>query len=87
VFSALGLAAGLLLETTLLIIRTNLPVPLDKKFAHVLDKRWDKQQLRDRQGAAGISISSSSSSSRASGASKGRRRGHDGGHVGHLKCD
>jgi hypothetical protein len=82
VFSALGLAAGLLLETTLLIIRTNMPVPLDKKYAHLLDKRWDKQQLHGRQGAAG---NSSSNSSRAS--SKAQRRGHDGGHVRHVKRD
>jgi hypothetical protein len=84
VFSALGLAAGLLLETTLLIIRTNMPVPLDKKYAHLLDKRWDNQQPHNRQGAAGNS-SSSSSSSRAS--SKAQRRGHDGGHVRHVKRD
>lgn len=39
-----GLVCGLLLETTLLILRTNMPVPLDKKYAHLLDKSWDKQQ-------------------------------------------
>jgi hypothetical protein len=78
VFSALGLAAGLLLETALLIIRTNMHVPLDQKYAHLLDKRWDKQQPRGRQDAAG-------SSSRASGARKEPRRGHDSGHVEHAK--
>ncbi|KAF6254542.1 hypothetical protein COO60DRAFT_312342 [Scenedesmus sp. NREL 46B-D3] len=53
VLGALGLAAGLLLETSLLIIRTNMPVPLDQKYAHLLDKRWDKRQDPGRRGAAG----------------------------------
>lgn len=41
---SLGLAAGLLLETTLLIMRTNMPTPIDTKYSHLLDKRWDAPQ-------------------------------------------
>lgn len=44
IMGAAGLAAGLLLETTLLIIRTNLPAPLEDKYAHLLDKKWDQKQ-------------------------------------------
>lgn len=40
---ALGLTAGLLLEATLLIIRSNMPAPLDQKYSHLLDKRWDNK--------------------------------------------
>jgi hypothetical protein len=73
VLGALGLAAGLLLETALLIIRTNMPEPLDNKYAHLLDKRWDQRQ--DQQGKQDVS----SSSSRAAGAGKAQRRKREAG--------
>jgi hypothetical protein len=80
VFSALGLAAGLLLETALLIIRTNMPVPLDQKYAHLLDKRWDKlQQQRQQQQQFKQSSGDSISGSRTSGASTTLRRRQGGG--------
>lgn len=40
---AIGLAAGLLLETMILIMRTNRSGAVDDKYAHLLDKRWDQQ--------------------------------------------
>lgn len=36
---ALGLTAGMLLETVLLIVRSNLPPPLEKKFPHLFDPK------------------------------------------------
>lgn len=86
VLGALGLAAGLLLETALLIIRTNMPVPLDQKYAHLLDKKWDTWQGKQgQQDAAG-----GSSSSRPAGAGKAQQRKRGGGssrpeHAGHSK--
>lgn len=44
VCGCVGLVCGLLLETTLLILRTNMPQPLDQKYAHLLDKSWDQKQ-------------------------------------------
>jgi hypothetical protein len=46
---ALGLTAGLLLETTLLIIRQNMPEPLNKKYAHLVGDQWHQQQQQQRQ--------------------------------------
>eukprot|EP00879_Flechtneria_rotunda_P012588 GHRR01013145.1.p1 GENE.GHRR01013145.1~~GHRR01013145.1.p1 ORF type:complete len:179 (+),score=83.48 GHRR01013145.1:1660-2196(+) len=37
-----GLTAGLLLETALLILRTNMPQPLEQKYKHLLEKDWQK---------------------------------------------
>ena len=87
VLGALGLAAGLLLETALLIIRANMPVPLDQKYTHLLDKKWDTwQEKHGQQDAAG----GSSCSSRAAGASKTQLRKLGGGnsrleHAAHSK--
>jgi hypothetical protein len=69
VLGALGLAAGLLLETTLLIIRTNMPVPLDQKYAHLMDKRWDGQQqqqgkLADRKSSSMVTLAGGSKAHR-----------------------
>eukprot|EP00775_Hariotina_reticulata_P013375 gene13375-13502_t len=46
---ALGLTAGLLLETTLLIIRQNMPEPLNKKYAHLVGDQWHQQQQQQRK--------------------------------------
>jgi hypothetical protein len=45
----LGLLAGLLLETSLLIVRTNMPAPLDKQYGHLLSKEWDRPQPPQQQ--------------------------------------
>jgi hypothetical protein len=39
------MAGALLLETTLLIIRQNMPEPLDKKYGHLMapDGRWRRR--------------------------------------------
>jgi hypothetical protein len=41
---AVGLSLGMLLETTLFIIRMNMPESLDVRYGHLLDKKYDKQQ-------------------------------------------
>jgi hypothetical protein len=53
-FGSLGLTAGLLLETSLLIIRSNLPVPLHKRFPELFETTKTKavinKQIQPQQG-------------------------------------
>lgn len=46
------MACALLLETTLLIVRSNMPEPLDKKYAHLLSSRTDWRLKRSVELAA-----------------------------------
>eukprot|EP00878_Enallax_costatus_P010619 GHUV01011094.1.p1 GENE.GHUV01011094.1~~GHUV01011094.1.p1 ORF type:complete len:223 (+),score=70.68 GHUV01011094.1:275-943(+) len=73
---ALGLAAGLLLETTLLIMRTNMPAPVDQKYAHLLDKRWDKPQQGAAQSSQQLPAAAEGGAKQSSrrGGSRGSRR-------------
>ena len=40
---AVGLSLGMLLETTLFMVRMNMPESLDVRYAHLLDKKYDKK--------------------------------------------
>ncbi|GBF99028.1 thymic stromal cotransporter [Raphidocelis subcapitata] len=50
---ALGMAAALLLETSLFVVRANMPEPLEKKYGHLLTERADWRQRRAAALAAG----------------------------------
>ena len=41
---AVGLSLGMMLETTLFMVRMNMPESLDVRYAHLLDKKYDKKQ-------------------------------------------
>jgi hypothetical protein len=50
---ALGMAAALLLETLLLIVRSNLPEPLERRYAHLLPERPDWRRAHAAKLAGG----------------------------------
>lgn len=74
-----GLVCGLLLETTLLMLRMNMPAPLDKKYGHLMDKSWEHkmtgaaQSQQDKQ-QPGSRVSSIDAPKPAAAASNVRRR-------------
>ncbi|KAF8065856.1 hypothetical protein HT031_002916 [Scenedesmus sp. PABB004] len=45
-----GIAVALVLETALLVLRSNMPETLDRKYAHLLDKQQWQQQGARQQG-------------------------------------
>jgi len=46
------MAAALLLETSLLIVRSNMPEPLEKKYAHLMGGRREWREKRAQELAA-----------------------------------
>lgn len=83
VLGALGVAAALLLETSLLIIRSNLPEPLEKKYGHLMTARTDWRLKRSEElarGGAGMGHGRGANGRGAKGSGSSEREGDLSGH-------
>lgn len=83
---ALGMAAALLLETSLLIIRQNMPEPLDKKYGHLMARDGAWRRPAAAPAARGADAGAARDQRAGAGAAARRRGGGEGGGGGAGKA-